>query len=67
MSRYPDTIAKNIKNHIESKNPEILQYIDNHYVNELLNLLIEGISIEIANCLTEDKLNEIMRDAIRRI
>lgn len=53
MRKSPNEIASNIKSYINHKNPEILQYIDNHYVDELINILIDGISIEIAKCITE--------------
>ena len=61
MHTYPDEIARNIREHINTKNPELLQYIDNHYVDELLNLLIEGVSIELAKCLREDDLKRLLQ------
>ncbi len=56
MSFDKSEIENNIKQHIKESNPELLLYIDNHYIDELINLLIEAVSIEIAKCIKKDEL-----------
>jgi 16S rRNA G966 N2-methylase RsmD len=61
MRKRPSAIANRIKKNLKKKNPELLLYLDNPYVDELVNNLIEVIAVELAECASEKELDEIKR------
>lgn len=62
MHTFPSQISRNLKEKLSQKNPDLLLYIDNPYIEELVNVLIDIISEELADL----KNKSISKDDFRR-
>ena len=57
MHVYPEEISENIKEKLKTKNPDLLLYMDNPYIENLIDNLIEVISEELAE-IKNDYVNK---------
>lgn len=62
MHTFPGEISRRIKERLIRNNPDLLLYIDNPYIEELINALIDTISEELADL----KNKTITKDDLRR-
>jgi hypothetical protein len=62
MHKFPTHISNKLKSRLEEKNPEIFLYIDNPYIEELINNLIDVFAEE----LVEIKNEYIAKKDLRR-
>ena len=53
MNEFPSNISNRIKRKFRNKNPDLLLYIDNPYIESLIDDLIEVISGELADIRNE--------------
>lgn len=60
MHTFPSQISSKLKNKLKNEYPDLLLYIDNPYIEDLINALIDILSEEITdlknNCITKGDL-----------
>jgi hypothetical protein len=63
MHKFPSEISRRLKNNFLKNNPELLLYIDNPYIEELIYALFDTISENLAElhnkCISKDDLKHL--------